>query len=125
MKVLTIFLISMISLQAEAVFLNHCSNYATNNQPVSYMYESCVNRNFREIEMALENKVYLRHCMNFGEKVQYSFTNCINSNFRDIQRELSTFINYCVNFDQDELGYTFQSCVNRNYREIQRDLDQK
>jgi hypothetical protein len=124
MKVLTVLFTVLFSMQANAIFLSHCSNYSTANQPVSFLYESCLNRNFRDIQQETGNKVYLQYCMNFGEEVQYSFTSCINNNFREIQREVKTYLSYCSNFKKDDLDYSFQSCVNNNYRDIERELNQ-
>lgn len=124
MKVVTVFLLFIFSLNVEALNLNQCSNFSTANQPVSHMYENCINYNNRKIENALANRVYFRNCMNFGEKVEIRFTNCINDNFRELQRILKSYLSNCTNFSRDQLEYSFQFCVNRNYREIQRVINQ-
>lgn len=123
MKAIILALTSLFVVEAQAVFLNHCSNFLFQDQAVSYSYESCVNRNFQTVERELENKVYMQYCSNFGDEVQYSYTSCINRNFRNIERELNVFLSFCSNFSRDELDYSFQSCVNRNFREISRELN--
>lgn len=123
MKSLIVLAIALFSLNANALFLRHCTNFAYGNKAVSYSYESCVNSNFDEIQRELDNKVYTQYCMNFGDEVSYSFTSCINNNFQRIERELkNTYLSHCFNSFPKELTYSFQSCVNRNFNEVQRDL---
>ena len=122
MKLLAVLSLTILSSQAHAIYLSHCHNFTSSHQAVSYSYESCVNRNFREIEREFDNKVYLSHCMNFGDKVSYSFTSCINRNFRTVEIEMNNLLSHCTNFNDEELSYSFQSCVNRNYREVELDI---
>ena len=121
MKLLIALLISVT--QSHAVYLNHCSNISSPGQPVSYSYESCVNRNFFTIQSEI-NGLYLPHCFNSSrDVVDYSFTSCINRNFRSIAVRLREYAPSCFNYNRHKLDYTFTSCVSSNYRTIERKLN--
>ena len=107
----------------EKIFLSYCSNFGDG---VSYSYQSCVNRNFSNIQREL-NGAFFSYCSNFGDEVSYSFTSCLNRNFDAVERELdyNVFLSYCSNFSRSELDFSFTSCVNSNYRAIERALQNR
>lgn len=123
-KLILAMAISLTSFSANAIFLQQCFNHVSGNQAVSYSYQSCINRNFREIERNIETPVFLQHCSNYGTRVDYFFTSCINRNFKEIEREINEpiFLNFCTNFTPDRLDFSYTSCVNRNYRALERVL---
>jgi hypothetical protein len=119
--------LTLISLNANALYLQNCYNHTSGNQAVSYSYQSCVNRNFRTIEREVRRRgehVFLRNCSNIGNLVSYSFTSCINNNFRSVERVIRKpiFLNMCTNFNPQRLGYSFESCVTSNNRNLERVL---
>jgi uncharacterized protein YecT (DUF1311 family) len=104
--------------KAQALFLQHCFNHG---QGVSHSFQSCVNRNFREIDRELNT--FSGYCTNFSRtEVDYSFTSCIDRNFRTADREIDTFLQFCSNFRRDELSFSYISCVNRNFSTIEREI---
>ncbi len=129
MKKLIIFLgIGLFSLNANALFLRYCTNSTLNNDDaVSYSYQFCINNNFRTIERAVENRIFLQYCSNLGQGVDSSFIGCINRNFKEVQRELNRskplFLNHCFNSSFNQLNYSFETCVRSNYRNIEREFN--
>jgi len=123
-KLILALAVMLTSLNANAIFLQSCHNNSYGDDAVSFSYQSCVNRNFREIEREIDEPVFLQHCSNYGDRVEYSFTSCINRNFRTIERKIKDpiFLSLCSNFNPDRLDFSFESCVNRNYRNIERSL---
>ncbi|MBT3586213.1 MAG: hypothetical protein HN509_15000 [Halobacteriovoraceae bacterium] len=125
MKTLLATAVMIFSFNANALFLNSCYNTTFGDEAVSYSYESCLNRNFREIEREVDEIMFLNRCSNFPRNmVSYSFTSCLTRNFREIERKLgnSIFLNRCTSFRTDTLDFSFTSCVNRNFRTIEREL---
>ncbi len=92
-----------------------------NNSPtrgVSFSYENCVNRNFREVRWKL--RLNLNNCTNYSNQVDPSYIYCIERNFDIVDRALSnTYLRSCSNYGA-KLSYFFQSCVNDNFRKIER-----
>lgn len=117
------FTLAFFSTPAHALYLSYCSNFAPSpNNPVSFSYQSCVNRNFSEVRRASDDALYLQFCQNYGNSVGLSYTGCINRNFSAIERTLEPrpYLQYCMNLSRDQLDSSFISCVNRNFSTIQR-----
>ena len=107
------------SLSTFATTIMNCHNHAPRGG-VSFSYENCVNRNFRQINWELE--LPHNHCVNYGNTVNPNFTYCIERNFERIEREIDSFyLRWCQNYGPT-LSYIFQSCVNDNFRKIDRAL---
>ncbi len=130
MKTLMFYLCTLwaASLMAEdKVYLSNCYNYISDNDPVSFSYESCVNRNFRTSGREM-NGLYLSTCINFDRnEVSSSFTYCINSNFSSIALNLKDrpYLLNCYNFSPKRLDISFINCVNRNFKIVGRALKKK
>jgi hypothetical protein len=116
--------VAIISMNASALILFPCYNYASPNNAVSYSYQSCINSNFNSIEREVNAPIFLQYCSNFGSGVDYSFTSCINNNFRSVERALSRpiFLSNCMNFSNTDLDFSFSSCVNNNFRSVERGI---
>ncbi len=114
---LKLIIASIVALSSQAISLENCRNY-TQTGGVSFSYESCVNRNFREISYELDLNLY--HCTNYSNQVDPSFTSCINRNFQNVRRTANRlFLMNCYNYGTT-LNYYFVSCTNRNFEEIQK-----
>lgn len=123
-KLILALAITLTSFSANAIFLQNCHNTSWGNDAVSFSYQSCLNRNFREIERATPGSLFLQHCSNFGSQVSYFFESCVNNNFRSIERAIDNpiFLSLCHNFSRDRLDFAFESCVNRNFSTVEREL---
>ena len=115
----------LFSLSASAnVYLQQCYNYASPNQPVSFSFQSCLNRNFREIDRAAGT--FSQYCSNIGDTVSYSFTSCVRRNFSNVDYKYpQMYLQFCSNFGRDRMDYGYESCVNRNFRTVERELNRR
>ncbi len=107
----------LVFTSAQAIFLETCRNYAPNGG-VSMSYESCINRNFRQIDYELNTNLY--RCRNYSRYADQNFTYCIDSNFQEVRRRADRiFLMRCFNHTRN-LSYNFIDCANRNFDEIER-----
>lgn len=123
-KFATLFLFCFfLAPSAHALFIQQCHNSgATQFNPVSFSFQSCINRNFREIEYYLDTRFFFQQCHNFGTGVSFAYINCINRNFSEARRAVGgpIFLPRCSNFRSDMLEWQFMSCVNQNFRYVER-----
>ena len=123
MKLIVSFLL-FVSLSANAnLFLPSCYNYSNGNDAVSFIYQACVNNNFRAIDRAVEGSQFFQYCSNSGNQVSYFYLSCVQNNFRTADRALrdrNLFLQRCSNFIQDTLDFSFRNCLNSNWRKIER-----
>ena len=119
--VLVLSLIFVVNSFAQVLHLQYCQNFSQNS--LSFMFENCVNNNFRRIDQF--TNTFSTFCSNFSRTgVQFQYQNCLNQNFREIQFELDTFLRDCRNnpFPGREIDQFFINCVNDNFRRIQWEL---
>lgn len=124
MKLLLALIISVSSVYAS---VTTCYNYPSAQRPVSFSYETCLNKNFRDLAERLDYANYMRRCSNYsGRRVSYGFTACINNNFRELASEFDDlYLSSCYNSGTDELSYGFKSCVRRNIEILDRGIETK
>jgi len=106
------------------IYLENCSAFSTPMDPVPYSFQSCINRNFRKVDRALNT--FSSFCSNIGGGVSYSFTACVQRNFSSVDLKLpAMYLEYCSNFSRDRLDFSYVSCINRNYRKIATALNRR
>lgn len=126
MKGLILLLLSMTS--AQAFFMGNCQNTGLRNgEAVSFMFNSCVERSFWDVETRLSHlsdRITIKDCDNWPrDRVSPFYVNCINDNFTQVSFKLNgAFIRHCFQFDREELEPRFIDCVNENFDNIEREL---
>ena len=116
---LGIIFVFLLSSSVQAIYLSPCYNYG---DQVSFSFESCINRNFRDIDHALDRRVWPQHCFASQGRADFSFVSCINRNFRYVENVLGRiYLEHCYN-SNEQVTFGFESCVNRNFRSIEREI---
>lgn len=119
-------LITLVALftifSGHAIFLDKCNNTdLRTGQGVSFRFESCIDRNFWDIESYTHNTRF-KSCDNMRfDRVSSFYVRCINDNFSKVSFEIpGSFIKHCFQFDRDKLEVRFIDCVNDNFDNIER-----
>jgi hypothetical protein len=121
MKYIFVLVLSIVSLNSNAITIEQCSNQdADSSQVVSDDFIFCINRNFVKLRNLLElDRYVLPRCRNLDySSVDFLFIDCINDNLKKAGDLLKVRITYCPNYSTEQINSVFVGCINGRFQKL-------